>query len=199
MGGAAPRKKRRPPDRRRRRKKTSTGREHDLRSAGRDERSAQRTRHSPPASSHRDRYAHARHDRRAGADLGRVQHLHRDPDRREPVPDAAQSVESVGSDLLDRHHGDRHGAGHRHAPHRPFGRIDHRLRLDHHRRRAGPHSADLSRPRKPGDLDHRGRHRAGARRGDRRLSRLARRLSRHSRLHRHPRRRNCSGAARPGG
>ena len=110
------------------------------------------------------------------------------PDRREPVPDAAQSLEPVGPDLLDRHHGDRHGAGHRHAPHRPVGRIDHRLRLDHHRRRAGPHPAGLSRPRQSGDLDHRGHHRAGARRGDRRLSRLARRLSRHSRLHRHPRR-----------
>ena len=35
-------------------------------------------------------------------------------------------------------HGDRHGARHRHAPHRPVGRIDHRLRLDDRRRRAGP-------------------------------------------------------------
>ena len=33
-----------------------------------------------------------------------------------------------GPDLLDRDHGDRHGAGHRDAPHRPFGRLDHRLR-----------------------------------------------------------------------
>ena len=37
------------------------------------------------------------------------------------------------------------------------------------------------------------------RRGDRRLPRFAGRLFRHSRLHRHARRRNCSGAARRGG
>ena len=166
----------------------NTGREHDLRSARRDERSPDRTGHSQAPASHRNRHTHARHDRRTGADLDRVQYLHAGSDRREPVPDAAKSLEPVGSDLLDRHHGDRHGAGHRHAPYRSVGRIDHRFRLDHHRRRPGAYPAGLSRPRQSGDLDHRGRRSASARRGDRRLSRLARRLSRHSRLHRHARR-----------
>ena len=142
----------------------------------------------PPqaAPSHRDRHAHAGHDRRAGADLGRLQRLHPGSDRREPLPDAPQSLESQRPDVVDRHHGDWHGARHRHAPHRPVSRIDHRLRLDHRRRRASTHPADLSRPRQSGDLDHCGRHSFGDRRGDRRLSRLARRLSRHSCFHRHP-------------
>ena len=90
-------------------------------------------------------------------------------------------------DVVDRGHGDRHGARHRHAPYRPLGRIDHWLRLDDHWRGAGSHPADLSRPRQSGDLDHRRHPCFGGRRGDRRLSRLARRLSRHSGFHRHAR------------
>ena len=91
-------------------------------------------------------------------------------------------------DIVDRGHGDRHGARHRHAPHRPFGRLDRGLRLDDHRRRPGAYPAALSRPRQSGDLDHRRDPRARDRRGDRRLSGLAGRLHRHSVLHRHPRR-----------
>ena len=91
-------------------------------------------------------------------------------------------------DVVDRGHGDRHGARHRHAPHRPLGRVNHWLCLDDHRRGAGPYPAGLSRPRQSGDLDHRRHPCFGDRRGDRRLSRLAGRLHRHSVLHRHPRR-----------
>ena len=149
---------------------------------------SQRAGHPAIAAGDRGRHPHDRHDRRAGADLGRFPPLYVDRQRRRPVSDAAKPVELDGPDLLDRHHGDRHGADHRDAPHRPFGRIDRGLRLDDHRRRAGPRPAGLSRPRQSGDLDHRGRSSRGDRRGDRRLSRLARRLSRHSGLHRHARR-----------
>ena len=91
-------------------------------------------------------------------------------------------------DVVDRGHGDRHGARHRHAPHRPLGRVNHWLRIDDHRRGAGPYPTGLSRPRQSGDLDHRRHPCFGARRGDRRLSRLAGRLHRHSVFHRHARR-----------
>ena len=116
------------------------------------------------------------------------QHHHLGSNRRGPVPVAAQLMEFERPDVVDRGHGDGHGARHRHAPHRPLGRIDHRLRLDDHRRGAGPYPADLSRPRQSGDLDHRRDPCLGDRRGDRRLSRLAGRLHRHSVLHRHARR-----------
>ena len=145
----------------------------------------ERASRSTVPQSHRGRHPHARHDRRAGADLDRFQHHYLGSERRGPVPDAAQLMEFERPDVVDRGHGERHGARHRHAPHRPLGRIDHRLRLDDHRRRAGPYPAGLSRPRQSGDLDHRRRPRSGDRRGDRRLSRLARRLYRHSVLHRH--------------
>ena len=140
------------------------------------------------AQSHRGRYPHDWHDRRPGPDLGRLQHLHAGSDRRRPLPHAAQPLEPERPDVIDRDHGDGHGAHHRHAPYRPFGRIDHRLRLDHHRRRAGPYPAGLSRPRQSCDLGHRRCRRPRDRRGDRRISRLAGRLSRYSRLHCHARR-----------
>ena len=46
---------------------------------------------------------------------------------RRPVPDAAQPLEPVGPELVHRDHGDRHGADHRVAQHRPVGRIAARL------------------------------------------------------------------------
>ena len=111
----------------------------------------------------------------------------------------AQSLEFERPDVVDRDHGDGHGAHHRHAPYRPFGRIDHRLRLDHHRRGAGPYSAGLSRPRQSGDLDHRRRHRA--RRSARRSAPFTARSSPMSafRPSSSPSAGNCSGAAPPGG
>ena len=90
------------------------------------------------------------------ADLGRVQHLHAGPDRRGPVPHAAQPLEFERPDVSIAIMATGMVLDHRDAPHRPLGRIDHRLRLDHHRRRAGPYSAGLSRPRQSGDLGHRG-------------------------------------------
>ena len=152
------------------------------------ERGSERAGCSTVAPSHRGRHSHARHDRRAGADLDRFQHHYLGSNRRGPVPVAAQLVEFERPDVVDRDHGDGHGARHRHAPHRPLGRIDHRLRLDNHWSGAGPYPAGLSRPRQSGDLGYRRDHRLGDRRGDRRLSRLAGGLYRHSVLHRHPRR-----------
>ena len=78
---------------------------------------------------HRDRHAHARHGRRPADHLGRLRHLQRHPQaRRGPVrrlvPDAAQSLDPAGADLLDRGDDHRHGADHRHAPDRSFGRLD---------------------------------------------------------------------------
>ena len=154
----------------------------------RDRRHAGRTAAAPVDARDRDRHAHARHDRRAAADLDRLSYLHDRLHRRGPVHHAAQSLEPAGPDLLDRGDGDRHGADHRHAPHRSFRRFDPWLRLDDHRRHAGLFPAQISRPRQSLHLDHHGAHGARDRRRDRRVSGLARRLSRHSRLHRHARR-----------
>ena len=156
--------------------------------AQRDQHGSERAGHPSAAQSHRGRHPHDRHDRRTGADLDRFQCLYGGPDRRGSLPHPPQPLELERPDVLDRDYGDRDGAHHRHAPYRPFGRIDHRLRLDHHRRGAGPYSAALSRPRQSGDLGDRRRDCFGDRRGDWRLSRFARRLCRHSGLHRHPRR-----------
>ena len=41
---------------------------------------------------------------------------------------ATKPLEPFGADLRNRGPGDRHGAGHRHAQHRPFGRLAARLR-----------------------------------------------------------------------
>ena len=75
----------------------------------------------------RNRYPHARHDRRAAHHLARPSHH-----VRRALPDAAQSLEPVGPDIIRGDHGDGHGAGHRHAQHRPFGRLGARRgRHDH--------------------------------------------------------------------
>ena len=120
--------------------------------------------------------------------MGRVQHLHPDSNWRGPVPHAAKSLEFVGPDVLDRGDGDRHGADHRHAPHRSFGWGDPWLRFNDHRRDAGLCPAPLSRHQQPRDLGHHRHPRPHYRRSDRGIERLACRLSRHSVLHRHPRR-----------
>ena len=164
------------------------GREHDLCSAKRDQRGSERAGHPKAAQSHRGRHPHDRHDRRSGADLGRLQHLYAGSDRRGPFPHAAQPLEFERTDVVDRDHGDGHGAHHRHAPYRPFRRIDHWLCLDHHWRRSGPYSAALSRPRQSGDLGYCRCRGARDRRRHRRISRLAGRLCRYPRLHRHARR-----------
>ena len=112
------------------------------------------------------------------------------------VPDAAQSVEPVGADLLGRDHGDRHGAGHRHPQHRPVGRLDPRRRSAWSWASCRPIPAgQLARPRQSGDLDHRARCRPrasalliGA------LPGRHHRLSRRAGLHRHAGR--LSGLAR---
>ena len=130
----------------------------------------------------------ARHGRRAGADLGRLPDLRPDHHRRRRVPHAAQSVEPAGPDLGHRGDEHRHGAHHRHAPHRPLGRLDAELHRRRHRRRAGLLAGAVARLRQSGDLDHRRRHRARNGRAARRLQRLPRRLRRHSLLHRHARR-----------
>ena len=78
---------------------------------------------------HRNRHAHAGHD--CGADLiwcafdiaSGILRGNRRTARR-LVPDAAQPLDSAGPDLVHRRHVDRHGAAHRHAPDRSFGRLD---------------------------------------------------------------------------
>ena len=84
--------------------------------------------------------------------------------RRRPVrrllPDAAQSLDPAGPDLLHRGHDDRHGADHRHAPDRSLGRLDARASSPSHRRAAGLRAGPGARRRPPGDLDHRRRLRA---------------------------------------
>ena len=103
------------------------------------------------------------------------------------------SVQSV----VGCHHGDRHGARHRHPQHRSVGRLDARLRRHGHGRDPGRRAAEISRLRASGNLDRRAGERGwcsasllGALQG------CADRLSRHSVLHRHARR--PSGLARRG-
>ena len=115
--------------------------------AGRERCNAGRTPVSQAAARHRDRHPHDRHDRRAAADLDRLSPLHAHRQRRRPVHHAAQSLEPAGPDLLDRGHGDGHGADHRDAPYRPFRRLDPGLHLDDHRRRSGLFARQISRPR----------------------------------------------------
>ena len=79
---------------------------------------------APPGAG--DRHAAAGHDRRARGDLDRLQHhVRRD------LPHAAQPLEPVGPERVDRDHGHRHGAHHRVAQHRPLGRVDARLHRLH--------------------------------------------------------------------
>ena len=66
--------------------------------------------------------------------------------------------------IVRRHHGDRHGAGHRHAQHRPVGRLDARLHRHGHGRRPGRSPAEAPRLRTSGHLDHRAGGRLVARR-----------------------------------
>ena len=87
-------------------------------------------------------------------------HLDRLPPRvgRE-LPHAAQPLEPVGPERLDRDHGHRHGPDHRVAQHRPVGRVDARLRRLHDGDGPGGVDPEDARPRlRPAlHLDHRAR------------------------------------------
>ena len=68
------------------------------------------------------RHPPRRHARGPRRDLDRLQ-----PPVRRRLPHGPQPVEPVGPELVDRRHGDGHGADHRVAQHRPVGRLVARL------------------------------------------------------------------------
>ena len=104
-----------------------------------------------------------------------------------PVPDVAQPVEPVGSELVHRHHGDGHGAHHRLAQHRPVGRVAARLPWLHDGHGADAMDSERASPRLQPAV-YLACRAGGWRRGgraDRWFSGPDRRLRRGSVVHRH--------------
>ena len=147
----------------------------------------------------RHRYTAARHGRRAGSDLDRVQRAVRGQVHHVPQP-----VEPVGAERLDRHHGHRHGVHHRHPQHRPVGRLAARLPRLHDGAGADrrPHLGARLEPhhRQPQGqpvvhVDHRACGGPDTRSARRAAPGFPRGVRGRTRLHRHTRR--LSGVARP--